>query len=100
MGKITEMRLTQKEITTGYECDCCGNTKNQRSLPGGWHAFSVGHHEWGNDSYESIIYYFVCSPKCYIKHMNGVLCDEFVDYTDGKADSMTFEFARKLLKDI
>lgn len=62
----------------GIRCDICGKviplnkTRKQESM---YYEVMTGHYDWGNDSYESIMYKDVC-PNCISSFMS-----EYVEKT-------------------
>lgn len=99
MAEIKEIKevTTTKEVIVGFKCDACGIESTGPYMPEDWHHFKTGHGGWGNDSFESIIYFDVCTPNCYI----GIMGREVIKLTgkeDGSADGMTIPFAANLIK--
>lgn len=88
--------IEYKNVIVGYKCDCCGKEIKTDSFPDEWHMFKSGHNEWGNDSFESIKYYEVCSPECYSKKFIEVIENEMEGVNDGEVDGMEIQFARNL----
>ena len=90
-----ETRIIGGNVVVGYKCDNCGAEHNTPTLPDDWHEFSGQHNNWDNDSIESYKEYTACSPECYVK----LLCKavkEFEEYSDGKIDGYTIDFAKRL----
>lgn len=57
-----------KRIETGVKCDICGKfiEATEKWYPGDptkYYEVSTGHHDWGNDSWESIEHKDIC-PDC------------------------------------
>lgn len=81
---VTE-RVCVKETT---HCDVCN--KPIDTDKGYWHLIT-GHHDWGNDSIDSVKYFDMCSEDCLRKNF-----DEYVKES-GKNDwnTMYFEVNRE-----
>lgn len=67
----------QKEVVVEKRCDICGAT-----IPGGCLYFMVttGHHDWGNDSHESIEQFDCCFATCLNK--------KFLEYVETVQNSL------------
>jgi hypothetical protein len=59
-----------KETLTKIECDICGKDINTEQEH---YEVTTGHHDWGNDSCESIENIDVCSDECLQKEFNSYL---------------------------
>ena len=60
--KIVERCIKDKFCTDAHLiCDCCGKEIDDMSHY--WHV-CTGHHDWGNDSVDSIEQYDLCSDEC------------------------------------
>lgn len=64
--EIEEVVTRRRLKVTGIKCDSCG--KEIPALPlnrGGnkYYYVTTGHHDWGNDSCESVVYHDIC-PDC------------------------------------
>lgn len=57
-----EVRMVPLEKSEPIEmhCDVCGKVIDART----WFLVSTHHSDWGNDSFESLEYYDICSDKC------------------------------------
>ena len=49
-------------------CDCCG-----KEITGEHWEVTTGHHDWGNDSYESIENQDACSAECLTKMFDAYI---------------------------
>ena len=65
----------------GVKCDICGRVIKAPSETDlyNWfydkykyYAVTTGHHDWGNDSYESVEHYDIC-PECMVKFVSEYL---------------------------
>lgn len=92
-------KVVVTETTTGWICDNCGREVNCESIdpPDGWHQFFHQHHAWGNDSFESLVDYDVCSVKCYIDKIESAIKEDG-NNMGFEVDEMTVSFATKLVE--
>ena len=81
---VTETVTKEKQIRIGFKCDVCGKRHNNEHGKKYW-SVTTQHHDWGNDSCESIETFDVCSKECLHE-----LLDEYVRNCDG---SYTQEFS-------
>jgi len=102
---IKETKLIQDTIPVLVKCDCCGNEtayEYQRiNNMLGWHHFSSGHYEWGNDSCDSVETFDVCSSECYwitVKEQLETFSDDEKD--TAYIDNMNWKFAKELSEGI
>lgn len=81
---VTE-RVCVKETT---HCDVCDREIN---IHKGYWTLTTGHHDWGNDSCESIEHFDICSDACLRKKF-----DEYVSDSDlNNHNTMYFEVERE-----
>jgi len=80
---VTETVTKEKKIRIGFRCDVC--RKEHKDMAKKYWKVTTQHHDWGNDSCESIETFDVCSKECLHK-----LLDEYVRNCDG---SYTQEFS-------
>lgn len=57
-------------------CDICG--KEIKKDTGYWNV-TTGHHDWGNDSHESIEHFDVCSDSCLLMKFSGYINASYRD---------------------
>lgn len=77
--EVKEVVYKKKRMITGVGCDICGKlippyekwTHNEDSL---YFDVMTGHHDWGNDSCESIEHRDIC-PDCIDKFVSDYLRD-------------------------
>lgn len=67
----------KKDVIVEKLCDICGATIPDRST---YFMVTTGHHDWGNDSHESIEQFDCCSTDC--------LNRKFLEYVDTVQDSL------------
>lgn len=75
--KITVQRMVKTDVTVGLErtCDVCGKLilkKNEDKITyciGKHWGLTIGHHDWGNDSRDSVEHYDICSAECLEKEL-------------------------------
>ncbi len=95
---VKKMELREVEVTDHTEiiCDCCGklifpiqdNDERKLDFRGRakyYHARS-GHHDWGNDSIDSLEYLDFCSLECVHKQL-----DKFYKEDEPYSDTAYFE---------
>lgn len=77
--EVTEKVLVGETV----HCDVC---KKEIETEKGYWEVTTGHHDWGNDSHESIEHFDVCSETC--------LTQKFAEYTkeSGKDEYNTMYF--------
>lgn len=80
---VTE-RVCVKEST---HCDVCDKEINKYK---GYWTLTTGHHDWGNDSHESIEHFDICSEDCLRKKFDEYVSDSGSDY-----NTMYFEVERE-----
>lgn len=69
---ITKKMVVAKteEIEIGIKCDVCKRAiENKQQY---WRV-TTGHHDWGNDSIESIEHIDVCSAQCMVSIVNDYI---------------------------
>lgn len=73
MRKTRSEQVPRKVV---YEtvCDYCKKAAPGED-PDGWHHFSTGHSDWGNDSPESWEHWDVCSGACYMEILDRAVKD-------------------------
>jgi hypothetical protein len=91
-----EDKQVKQEVTAGYACDVC-NTRVTGNLPKDWFSFSHGHCEWGNDSIDSVEYFYVCSVACFKTQLEASIY-EIGDRSCGSVGTMPIPFAKNLLE--
>jgi hypothetical protein len=98
MGTITKKETVTefKEVTTGYKCDVCRKEIESKHFPDEWYRFSHGHGDWGNDSFESVEYFDVCSPECYLRQL-FYSYKEMKSYRSAEIDDKPILFVKSLL---
>ncbi len=96
MSEITKKQKVEQEVVVGTKCDICGK-KSDEAEPDGWHETYHGHEDWGGDSIDSMEYFDVCSPKCYIKLLNKSV-KELGRRRTGYIGDMSIHFAVRLLE--
>ena len=75
--EITIRKKVEKEI----KCDICGNTIVGKTIkPHFYYTVMTGHHEWGNDSVDSIVYKDVCSDSCLQIAFNEYISKQVKEY--------------------
>ena len=92
----TKEVTSKQKVVVGHKCDICNKISKGKIEPESWHCFSSGHQSWGNDSIESIEWYLVCSPECYIEAIK-VSIKDVADYQGAEIDEMTGKFAVLLI---
>lgn len=80
---VTE-KVCIKETTC---CDVCNNTIDTGGV---YWKLTTGHNDWGNDSFESIEQFDICSETCLRKKF-----DEYVSESMDGNNTMYFEVKRK-----
>ena len=96
--RITEKQMIEEEVTIGYTCDACGETVKTNRFPQDWTTLVAMHHEWSNDSVDSIVDYDVCSKHCYFSILNKFL-EKFKDYKDSaEINQMSYSFVQKMIE--
>jgi len=65
--KVYENKEIQviKEVLVKTICDICG-----KEVPLNHYEVTTGHHDWGNDSIESIENFDICSDECLKEQFN------------------------------
>lgn len=71
-NEIKVKRVEQIDVVIGKEitCDVCGKVimkKNEKRIVfsiGDYWTLTTGHHDWGNDSCDSIEFFDLCSREC------------------------------------
>lgn len=83
-----------EKITVAIKCDICNKIIADSNTGGNWY-FSVmtGHHEWGNDSIDSIENKEFCSKECLQKAFNKYI-NEDIEYYDTAYFEIEREFKR------
>ena len=63
-----EIRMVPDKVVVERKlcCDKCG----KEIKPGLYFAVTTGHHDWGNDSCESIEHHDYCSHSCLVEALN------------------------------
>lgn len=70
----TRIEQVAKPVIYQTVCDHCGKAEGGED-PEGWHHFSTGHSDWGNDSIESFEQWDACSGSCYLALLKQVVED-------------------------
>lgn len=73
-------------VLEGIKCDICGTVipakEWGRSSENRYFEVCIGHHDWGNDSIDSVKYMDIC-PECISKymteHVNNVKGSEYIN---------------------
>lgn len=91
--KITEEKLINTMVVTGYKCDICGK-ESKIDMD----EISMRHTSWGNDSRESHTTSHVCSPRCFAKQC--VLFVKNPDYSDNNSyiEDIHIDYIKALLE--
>lgn len=92
---VTEMKTIQSEIVVGKKiiCDCCKKVIAEKKkdsnygVSADYFSVTTGHHDWGNDSCESIKCDDYCSLECLQKAFDKYYKIE----KDGQNGSAYFE---------
>jgi hypothetical protein len=94
-----EKVIVERNNIYSYKCDICQKEilSIKNNLPDGWLNFSHSHKDWGNDSIDSIEYFDVCSPECFIKQIRASL-KEYECYDGAEVAHMDFPFAVKFIE--
>lgn len=95
--KETKEVKEQRQVIVAVICDNCGKEHKGSKMPKEWHSFYGSHHEWGNDSVDSVEDYMVCSPKCYKEKMTEAV-NHFDGYDSAEIDGMAIQFAKNLVE--
>lgn len=96
--RITEKQVIEEEVTTGYMCDACGETIKTSRFPQDWTTLFAMHHEWSNDSVDSIEHYDICSKNCYFVILKKFL-EKFQEYKDSaEINQMSYDFVQKMIE--
>ena len=80
-NEIKVNRFKQIEVVVGSTCSCdvCGKLIEKRTenkiiyCIGSYWELCTGHHDWGNDSIDSIEYFDLCSKECIQKKFDSYL---------------------------
>lgn len=96
--KIEQQKQVLKKVVVQTECDHCHKRENGDE-PGGWHHFSAGHSDWGNDSIESYDTFDACTASCWLALIRKIVED--YEPIRGEptlmVDGFDYTFARDLL---
>ena len=79
-----------KRTVSGVKCDICGKivpASKLRAKDSTYYEVTTGHHEWGNDSVDSIERQDVC-PNCIIPFISG--------YLKGKHQTLYCDIERRM----
>lgn len=80
--EVEEVIKAEKRTVTGVRCDICGKSLRYTYCPNSTYVkdspkyfeVTTGHHDWGNDSHESIERMDVC-PECIIEFVSRYLSE-------------------------
>ena len=90
-NEIKESRVKKINVVVGSECHCdvCGSLIFKKSetqvlscIDGFW-TLTTGHHDWGNDSCDSVMCFDLCSKEC--------IQNKFDEYMDKCLGTYYFE---------
>lgn len=92
--KITVQRMVKTDVTVGLErtCDVCGKLilkKNENKITyctGKHWELTIGHNDWGSDSYSSIEHYGICSAECLEKELQKYVQRDGTAYFEVKCE--------------
>ena len=93
--EIKEVKSTKK-VVVSVVCDNCGKENKGDRIPKDWHSYCSQHYEWGNDSFESVENYHVCSAECYIESLKNSF-EDLKDYKSAEIGNMNIQFVEKLV---
>lgn len=88
-GEEVEVIVEKKRKVDGVKCDICGREikpveRHWRDKKHKYFEVMTGHHDWGNDSYESIEHKHIC-PECIAgfvaDYLNGANGTEYIEIT-------------------
>ena len=64
LSEVVETTVQETRMVTGIECDICNKViPVSKGIESKYFEVTTGHHEWGNDSCESIEHHDIC-PDC------------------------------------
>lgn len=89
-----EVRMVPLEKIEPIEmhCDICGKVIDTRN----WFSVSTHHSDWGNDSFESLEFYDICSDKCVME-----FAGKYVSEAYGGVNTKTIEIEhRRCIREI
>ena len=88
--EVRTRTITEKVcVSTTMHCDVCGGVIDPNHEP--YWELTTGHHDWGNDSCESIQCFDICSEACLRKKF-----DEYIKESSANDDNtMYFEVNRE-----
>ena len=88
---IQEERTVKRKIKVGEKitCDSCGKViyeyqegkESNFKTPLSYYSLTTGHHDWGNDSIESIHQMDLCSDLCLMREIDNFLTEEKLSST-------------------
>lgn len=85
--KRTVMKPTEANVPIAMRCDVCGKTID----PKNWFWVSTHHSDWGNDSFESLTQYDVCSDECAVKFAKDYLHNAYDAKAKGAHNTRVIE---------